>query len=251
MLSQGVSFIIPAFNEEKLLPQCLASINAEINRWHNLVDSETLFEVIVVDNNSTDNTKQIAVQAGAIVITEYKKGLTNARQAGYNLSKYEYQAYIDADNRIPLKWLDNIYELDCKSVVAISGPPYYENQSKLIKILANIFYMSARILHRYVGATIQGGNFIVKKQALDSIGGHSTDILFYGEDTDLAARLSVFGKIKLLPKMWIYSSDRRYTEQGFINTAFTYTLNYFTIHLLNRPVTKTYKDFRPEDTPIV
>lgn len=241
---ENVSFIIPAFNEEQLLPICIASIQSEIERWHSFVDPTTEFEIIVVDNNSTDHTSDIAAKYNTILIVETKKGLTKARQAGYKIAKYEYHANIDADNYLPKYWLDNLLQLDDPNVVGISGPPYFKDQTLLIKMSVEIFYFFTRIIHRYIGPSMQGGNFVVKKSALDKIGGHNTDIQFYGEDTDLAVRLSAYGKIKLLRSLWIYSSDRRYIHQGFFNTVFTYTINYFSINFLRRPITKTYEDFR-------
>jgi glycosyltransferase involved in cell wall biosynthesis len=238
--------VVPAFNEELLLPECLESIKAEIDRWHMLVDNTTLFEIIVVDNNSTDRTSEIAKAHGATVVFETKKGLTQARQAGYNAAKYDYHAYIDADNKLSIGWLDHLYELDDNTVVGLSGPPYYEDQTKSVKFMTEIFYMFVRLAHTCIGASMQGGNFVIKKWALDAIGGHSVNILFYGEDTDLAARLSKVGKIKLIPDMWVYSSDRRYTEQGLMNTMAIYAINYFSIHFIKKPVTTDYEDFRPE-----
>jgi glycosyltransferase involved in cell wall biosynthesis len=244
-MSSGISFIIPAFNEELLLPSCLQSIEAEIERWHTDVDNTTLFEIIVVDNNSTDTTPDIAIAYNVTVVFEIKKGLTHARQAGYNAAKYEYHAYIDADNELPSGWLDNISYLNDSNVVAISGPPYYKDQTTITRTSVEVFYFLTRLAHKYIGPSMQGGNFIVKKSALDLIDGHSTDIIFYGEDTDLAVRLSKIGKVILLPEMWIYSSDRRYANQGIFTTTFIYTLNYLSINFLRKPATKKYKDFRP------
>ena len=239
----GLSVIIPAWNEETLLPECIASIKKEINRWKT-INHGFEFEIIVVDNNSTDHTNEVAKSQGVTVILETKKGLTHARQAGYKLAQYEYQAYIDADNALPQGWLDNLKTLDDPNIVGISGPPCYNNQNLFVRLLARLFYVITQIMHRYVGASLQGGNFVIKKWALDKIGGHSVDIEFYGEDTDLAMRLSKLGKIKLLPKMWIYSSDRRYVGQGTLKTVWIYAINYFAIHIIKKPITLKYRDFR-------
>jgi len=240
---KGVSFIIPAFNEELLLPDCIKSIKREIERWR-FDNPDYNFEIIVVDNNSTDATAAIAYSHNVIVIKEPRKGLTHARQAGYQQAQYDYQAYIDADNAVPPGWLDNLQELKDPNTVCISGPPCYNNQSWFIRLMARLFYVLTQLSHKYVGASVQGGNFVLKKWALDKIGGHSVDIEFYGEDTDLAMRLSHVGKIKLLPKMWIYSSDRRYVNQGIIKTVWIYAINYFSVHFIKKPITLKYKDFR-------
>lgn len=240
---KGLSFVIPCWNEETLLPECITSIQREIARWRS-VDPSFEFEIIVVDNNSTDRTADVARSHGVTVILEPLKGLTHARQAGYRIAQYQYQSYIDADNELPQGWLDNIQELEDPNIVGISGPPCYNNQNSFIRLMARLFYVLTQLSHRFVGASLQGGNFVIKKWALDKIGGHSVDIEFYGEDTDLAMRLAKVGKIKLLPKMWIYSSDRRYVNQGTIKTVWIYAINYFSVHLAKKPITLKYKDFR-------
>ena len=242
----NVSFIIPAYNESNYIDVCLGSIYQEIRRWNHFNSKDDKFEVIVVDNNSVDGTDEIAKSYGATVVYELKKGITHARQAGFKAAKYDIQAYIDADNFLQYGWLDNLKEFDDPEVVAISGPPYYHNFNIFYRTCAALFYKITMIAHKF-GPTIQGGNYVVRKSALEKIGGHSTDILFYGEDTDLALRLSKVGKIKLLPKMWIYFSDRRFKTQGYFDTTFTYIINYFSVHILKRPVTLNYIDIRTND----
>lgn len=236
-----VSFIIPAYNEEKLLGRCILSIKQEISR----VDWIEEAEIIVVDNASTDKTTQVALHWGTHVLRCPRKGLTRARQAGFYWAAYDVQAYIDADNYLPRGWLDNLLVLDEDvNVVAITGPVYYFEQAWPIRWAARGFYALTMLSHHLVGPSLQGGNFVIRREALKMIGGHSVDIEFYGEDTDIAVRLSKVGKIKLLPKMWIYSSDRRLAHYGTVRAVWTYTLNYFSVILTGKPFTTEYKDIR-------
>ena len=72
-----ISVVIPAWNEEKYIEEAL-----------DLIAKQTIqpLEVIVVDNNSVDNTVAIAKRKGARVIKEARQGITPARNAGFNLS---------------------------------------------------------------------------------------------------------------------------------------------------------------------
>src|ERR1022692_1935800 len=74
-----LSIVIPAFNEERLIARCLQSISASL-----VANSKPCFtsEIIVVDNNSTDNTANLARQAGAQVVFEPINQIGRARNAG-------------------------------------------------------------------------------------------------------------------------------------------------------------------------
>ena len=244
----NVSFIIPAYNEEATIEACLLSIYSEIIRYNlKTYPNINKFETIVVDNNCTDRTVEIAKKHNAIVVKQPIKGVTHARQAGCDAAKYEIHAYIDADNELPKDWLKNLEILsENNSIVALSGPLHFANQPFWLKVSTKGFWYLNKFAHKFIGVTLQGGNFCVRANIIKKIG-HSTNILFFGEDTDLGVRLSRYGKIKLLDTMWVYSSDRRLREQGIINTTFKYVLNYLSVTFLHRPVTLNYTDFRPDE----
>jgi glycosyltransferase involved in cell wall biosynthesis len=245
-MKMDVSFIIPAYNEEKMIGQCIWSIIRCCDYFKQFYMKDFKYEIIMVDNNSTDRTIEIAQALGASVIRCHEKGVTRARQAGYREAKYNFQAYIDADNELPILWLPNIVRFVDTEIVCLSGPvKYYKTGHVFENLFSDVFYKINQMFHS-IFPSIQGGNFIVRKEALDKIGGHSVDILFYGEDTDLAKRLSKVGKIKLLPLMWIYSSPRRLLAEGSIKTVWIYVMNYFSVYILGKPLTNTYKDHRPE-----
>ena len=83
-----VTFILPAFNEEKSLPLLLDSINTFCPDY----------EIIVVDNNSTDQTSKIAKKYGIKLLYEYKKGKANAIKKGFRNVDANYVVMLDADN---------------------------------------------------------------------------------------------------------------------------------------------------------
>lgn len=236
----GVSFVIPAYNEEKNIVACINSIQKEIACYKNLES-----EIIVVDNNSTDETQLLAKSAGAIVITENQKGVVFARNAGYKKSKYSYIANIDADNIIPPGWLNvALTEIAKDNVSAISGPLVYEGVGPFITFGGNVFYLIARALHQIVGPTLQGGNYVIKKEVLDKMNGYDTSFLFYGEDSRTAQCASEFGIVNLIPDLWILASPRRIEGQGLVNTIWQYSTNYFWVCLFGKPMTEKYRDYR-------
>jgi len=237
----GVSFVIPCWNEEANIADCLHAIYDEVRNY------ALRYEVIVVDNGCTDNTTVIAASTLRPldkIVFEPRKGVVHARQAGADLAQYRYLANIDADNRIPLGWLKAALESMGPGVVAVSGPLVYSDVPSWVNIGARAFYVLARVAHHLVGPMIQGGNFVIRKSTLEEMGGYDTRFDFYGEDTCTAAKAQRFGKIKLVRAMHVSSSPRRLKGQGVLDTVFKYTLNYLSVSLRGHNVTKKYRDYR-------
>ncbi len=243
-----ISFVIPAYNEEERLPRNLASVLAEIERTG--ADAE----VIVVDNASTDRTSEVARahDAGVLVIFEPKKGITRARQAGLVASNGELIANIDADTIVPQGWLERVlreFERD-PELAALSGPQVYYDLSAFHRALERIFYffgyVSSLVSHKLFGggAMLQGGNFIVRREYLERIGGFDTSIEFYGEDTDIGRRVGRIGKVKWTFALPIYASGRRLAKEGVFRTGWRYATNFFSTLASGKPATKDYTDIR-------
>ncbi len=244
-----ISFVIPAYNEEERVGHCVESVQKEIVRS----GLEKDVEVIVVNNASTDRTREIASRfSGVQVVDESHKGLTFARQAGYTVSSGELIANVDADTIVPPGWLDTViqeFNADPK-LVALSGPFIYYDLSFFRRALASAFtsiYPAVHFLfHRVLGygAILQGGNFVLRRSALEKAGGFDTSIDFYGEDTDIARRISRFGTVKWTLRFPIYSSGRRLKEEGMFTTGLRYSLNFFSTTFTGKPYTKSHTDIR-------
>lgn len=239
----GMSFIIPCYNEEKNIERCIRSILKEVETVRNLQPFP--FEIIVVDNNCTDRTAEIARNLGVKVVEESKKGIVHARQKGTEVAQYEFVANIDADNTLRKRWIHvALHNIQQPGVVACSGPVVYEGVSKLFQFGADTFYLFARLFHHIAGPTLQGGNYVIRKSAWEKMGGYDVNYEFYGEDTNTAVMIKKFGKVKLVPQLWIYSSPRRIKEQGLFKTMYYYITSYFAVALFGKKVFTEYKDFR-------
>ncbi|CAN5665288.1 hypothetical protein BH23PAT2_BH23PAT2_00530 [soil metagenome] len=112
-----LSVIIPTFNEEGYIRDCLEAIACQ---------SDMPDEVIVVDNNSTDRTVRIARSFDFVkVIHEPKQGLIHARNAGFAAATGDILGRIDADSVITTDWVKRVKETFMDdSIDAISGPGY-------------------------------------------------------------------------------------------------------------------------------
>jgi glycosyltransferase involved in cell wall biosynthesis len=243
-----ISIVIPAYNEEKYIGDCIASVVSNA--------PENLLEIIVVNNASTDKTADVAAAFENVkVVNEPLKGLTRARQAGLLAASGDVLAYIDADTLVRKEWFDVLkseFEKDT-DLVCLSGPYRYYGLPEHKNIFSKYWYSNwYKIWYGFAdffitftkGYVVTGGNFVAKKQALEAMGGFDTNIEFYGEDTDIARRLNKVGKIKFLKEFWLGTSARRFNQEGLIQTAVKYLINYISVIVLKKPVTQKYSDVR-------
>jgi len=242
-----ITFAIPAYNEEKNIAKCLESVIKEIDR--NNVEAE----IIVIDNNSIDNTSVIANSFKSVkTVLEEKKGLPFARQRGYLESTGELIANIDSDTIMPNGWLKTVISEFTKNekLVGLSGPYRYYDLKPWCNFVTKLFYFAGYgtyIFNRFIirrGSMMQGGNFIIKKTALDKIGGFNTKLKFWGEDTDIAMRLSKVGPVKFTFKLKMLTTGRRLMEEGVVKAGLRYIINYLYVIIKGSPKDNEYKDHR-------
>jgi len=227
-----ISVVIPAYNEENNIGGCLDSVRKHVDLHKH--------EIIVVDNNSTDNTATVAHSRQKVaVIHEARKGTGNARQTGAEAATGDVIAYLDADCTIGPDWITRIEKMfEDPNVVLLSGPYQYTDSTRFPNWLLNgmwlVFVPVAYWITGYIG---NGGNCAVRKTALEKIGGNDRSIVFYGDDTDLARRLHTVGKTLWSNSFTVFTSARRFDEQGF-GLYLTYFMNFWWSVVFQRPFTK-------------
>ena len=202
MKKTTISVVIPVFNEEKYLPQCLASLKKQTYQP---------LEIIVVDNNSTDKTGQIAKSFGARVIFEPNQGITWARQAGFKKAKGEIIARLDADSFAPPSWLNSIVEIFKKhpKIAAATGVPYYYDLplilQPVINIVPQIWLRIGKLLMGHY--QLFGPCCSIKADIVKKVKNINFDPKIH-EDVALSCLVTPFGKILYSPKLNTLSSIR-------------------------------------------
>ncbi|MCX6713795.1 MAG: glycosyltransferase family 2 protein, partial [Candidatus Vogelbacteria bacterium] len=244
-----LSFVIPAYNEEAYIGRCLEAIAEAIE------GKDYDLEVIVVNNASTDKTEEVAGSYnGVIVVNEPNKGLVRARQAGFVATTGDLIANIDADTVLPAGWIDTVFKefASDEKIVALSGPYTYYDLSPALNYTIKFYYWLGKIICGLTqfffkkGAMVQGGNFVLKRSALEKIGGFNVaEFDFYGEDTDIALRMSKVGKVKFTFDLPMVTSGRRLAGEGVIRMSLKYGINYLWPILFGKPFSNSYKDIRP------
>jgi GT2 family glycosyltransferase len=130
-------------------------------------------------------------------------------------------------------------------VVCLSGPyRYYDGPWAAQKLLNAICKIILPIGYKLFGHMVVGGNFVAKKSALEMIGGFDHTIGFYGEDVDIARRISSQGRVVFRKDFFLYTSGRRFYAEGLIKTNLRYLLNFFWINLFHKPYSETASDVR-------
>lgn len=249
-----ISIVIPAYNEEALIGKCLRSIEAQISASQHNAEIQDV-EIIVVDNGSTDGTRRVVSAFPYVkIVGEPRKGLSQARHAGFLAATGDLVANVDADNVLPAGWLHYALERfkQDPKLVALSGPLVYYDVSFLYRAVFRIFYIVGYACDRIVGlfsgsgAMLQGGNYVVRHSVMKAINGYDTSIKFYGEDVALARRITErrLGKIVWTFQFPMYSSGRRIIGDGLARLALDYALNYTWIILHGKPFTQVYTDVR-------
>lgn len=232
-----ISIVIPARNESERIE---ATIKKALDQDY------PDFEVIVVDNASTDNTADLAKAFSKVrVVKESRPGLLLARECGRVNATGDIIANLDADCLPEKNWLSMgaKYFINPK-IVAVTGPYDYYDASWFFRwstfvTQATIYSLIHFILHRIIrkGAIITGGNNMLRASALKEVGGYDTSIKFYGEDTDTATRLMKVGRILYRPSFNNKSSARRFKKQGAFDLMYKYVMNYVWVVLFKKPFT--------------
>ena len=208
-----LSVIVCAHNEAQYLSACLHSLFAQ---------SRIPDEVIVVNNASTDATGDVLV-------------------------------YLDADCRAPLAWLERVERkfLERPELLALSGPYRYYDWNwwgrTLIRAYDFTLAPATQMLVKYVlgiGTIFYGGNFAVRRESLERIGGFDTTIEFHGEDTNLGRRLHAAGRVELFYDCYLYTSARRFVAMGNGAVFRLYVRNFTSELLHHRPRDSTHLDVR-------
>lgn len=240
-----LAIIVCAYNEAACLARCLHSL---------LAQSRPADEIIVVDNASTDGTGAIAAAVpGVRVVAEGRKGLVVAREAGRLATTADLLLYLDADCLAPPDWLCRIERCFSRRphLIALSGTYRFHDWHLAGRLLIRAYDLTvAPATHLFVkyvlrkGVVFYGGNFAVRRQALEAIGGFDTRIEFHGEDTNLGRRLAAAGEVALRDDCFVYTSARRYRAMGTWAVVGLYVRNFWSEILRQRPADSTHQDVR-------
>lgn len=216
-----VSVVIPAYNEEKYLPETLDSVK----RLTLPPD-----EILVIDGDSTDRTRAVAQSLGARVVTVPHRGIGFARQRGLEEAKGDIIAFTDADTVVPRDWLTKIVEtLSQNGVSGVYSGYYVPNGWLPYLIFINIIQPMYQVFFQWIGRPIcPGQNMAFWKQKALEAGGYPMDFNII-EDQEMGKRLRTVGKFVFRLDNFVISSSRRGCEGiGFFTRMAKAQWEYYT-----------------------
>lgn len=182
-----LAIIIPVHDEESHIAACLDTIAAQTVKPN---------EVIVVDNNSTDNSVIIASSYPFVrVIKEKKQGIAYARNKGFNSVKSDIIGRIDADSRLPANWVERMTGFIAKNPGhLITGGSYFYDLRPYWLFSALQGQLAFRVNRFIMGHYIAwGSNMAFRRELWESVKNEVHNDPDIHEDMDLSVHLVKHG----------------------------------------------------------
>jgi cellulose synthase/poly-beta-1,6-N-acetylglucosamine synthase-like glycosyltransferase len=208
-----ISIIIPAYNEEATIERCLSALSSQ-------TVPRSSYELIVVDGNSRDRTREIAAEYADLVFIQESERVSGARNDGFVRAKYAIVATTDADSVVAPDWIEQIlYSFADPRVVLAFGPVTSIEDTRKNRRYVLLF----DILMHFGAATRMyyytlGCNTIFRYDVLNRVGMYR--IMDAGDDLEVATRMRKEGKVTFNPHMKVGFDFRRYDQYGFWRTIY-------------------------------
>ena len=199
-----VSVIVPARNEEKLLPACLDALTHQ--------QTTIPYEILLVDSNSTDTTPDIAKSFHVRYLNEPKKGKVFGFRRGADEARGEILCFTEADCIASPNWVQSIADHFAAhpDSAAVVGLYSFYNDPLLLRVAIYPAHVIGHLGHYlwYGSHMTRGSNFAVRADIYRRIGGFSTDMSeLY--DTEIGHRIAKHGAVRLMLTLWVKTSPRR------------------------------------------
>lgn len=232
-----ISIIVPVYNTEQYLPQCIDSI---------LAQTFTDFELILVNDGSTDNSGKICDEyaekdSRIVVVHKENEGANAARRDGVKVANGEWITFVDSDDTLTIDSLKILYTNITNNTDIIIGQ--YKINKKKVKTLTAIEYRKLLICGKM--AHIWGK--LYRRQILHDEIFHIPNKISIGEDMLMNIKLafSIKQNVKIIPDV-VYNYN--YRENSAINTrsnSVTYETLFWT-QLNNSIPSNEIKEYKKE-----
>ncbi len=233
-----VSFIIPAHNEEKYIGKTIQAIHDAIE------ESDILAEIIVVNDDSSDDTVRIASELGARTIDVSLRNIGAVRNAGAKIASNEWIVFVDADTLIPGKTL--IESLNClASGCAGGGARVVIDETQQLFWAKRVMYLAVVLGWQIIGGWAAGCYMFCRKDLFDSFGGFDEEY-FAGEELFFSRQLKRQGRFRLVRNPVVTSARKlhRYSTSQLVRFILVPLLNFRSMFRSRSGLEILYEDQR-------
>ena len=201
-----ISFVVPAYNEERCLPATLASIH-ESARALGLE-----YEIVVVNDGSTDATAALAAQAGARVVTVQNRQISRTRNDGARAAKGERLVFVDADTQVNAHVVCAAQAaLEAGAVGGGATPLFAEEAPRWAHRMMRVVVTTMRWMNLAAGCFVY-----CRRDAFEAVGGFD-ERHFAGEEVMLSWALRRKGRFVMLREN-VLTSPRKFTSRSMWET---------------------------------
>jgi glycosyltransferase involved in cell wall biosynthesis len=218
-----ISVIIPAYNEESYIGETLESVKNQ--------DHEN-YEIIVIDNCSTDRTAKISERFTNNVLI-MKSNVAKARNIGAMKAKGEILLFLDADTTLERNFLRDVADRFENSDI-ISLYPYIKTKGRAGDKVAYFLSFQLIWLLSIIGFPLFPTMCVAYRKKEFEVAGGFEEKYITAEDIVLTRRIKEYGKCVVEKDIVVYTSSRRSSKMGALNFMHFHTINFFRF-LLGRP----------------
>lgn len=203
-----VSIVIIAKNESNFIKKCLNSVLSQTFKD---------FELIIIDDKSTDNTKEIILsfddkRINLIDINEEKTGYGNLRNYALQETSGKYIFFTDADCVPHYNWIkEALVQFKKKGCVGVEGKTFYESEGAIT--------VSDYFTYRVKPEGYMTCNVAYLRDYLKKLGGFDSNFKYVYEDRDLGIRMKKLGKVNFSPNMLIFHQQKKLTIKNLFIRA--------------------------------
>ncbi len=226
-----ICIIIPAYNEEKVIGACLDSLTKQ--------KTSRQFRVILVNNNSTDKTVEIAKQyqgkLDLMIVLQKQKGRGPARHLGFEMADTDIIVSSDADAVLPENWLERLTsKLETSQSTAVTGTCKIVDCGNFRNAVFNYMQpLTMRFYRMLFGHYwLSGFSFAIKRDSYKKAGGFNQQLNGL-EDIDLSFRVAKVGKITFIDDLPVIFSGRRF-KQGLLHGTLQYIIQFIAYYVFKK-----------------
>lgn len=237
-----ISFIIPTYNEEKVIAETVKRLRTNF--------SLTAYEIIIADDNSTDKTVEIAKALVDKVVIGPKSTIAANRNRGAAVAKFPFLVFFDSGVEIPKP--NDFFTLALKDFSEdgrLVGLGVKIKIDPKVKTLADTFFNWLldswfAFANNVLGWGLSTGKFhMMRASAFKQLGGYD-EKLAAGEDNELFSRLSRIGRTHFEGRLTIFHLGRREHALGWPKLLAIWGLNALFVLFFKRSFSKQWKAIR-------